>query len=437
MKLPWDKKYLKIALHVILTAAVIYIAFLLIDSAAFVLTNMEGILGSLSSFVGRLFSVFAVVVIAFVIAYLLDPAADFFQRKYTKFMEEKAVPFMRKQLWKIPLYRKLVGAPKAKKKTVPKKDAPGKDASPGTTRTAGALIVYLIVLSVIAAIVIWLVRRIGGGQWQDIGEGIITWANGAYLLVTELYADLRVTLEGWGIPQEQSDMLSDLVNALRDFIRTIPNQITGIAGAAGSIIANVLIAVVVGFYFLRDKAHIIRRIKGVSAAFLPEKANRRIGGFLREANEVFAGYIRGQLTDALIMSVLFSIGLSIVGVPFAIPIGIFSGLSNIIPYFGAIVAFVISMAASLLSGDPSRALWAAIMILGLQQIDGMFIVPRVVGQKVELSPALVMISLAVGGNLFGVQGMVFAVPICALAKIIISRTVKRREQMKEMEDRAV
>ena len=426
MKLPWDKQYLKIALHVILTAAAIYIAFLLIDSAAFVLTNMEGILGAVARFVEKLVSVFAVVVIAFVIAYLLDPAADFFQRKYTSFMEEKASPFMRRQLGKIPLYRKLVGTPKVKKKET--------DKPAHTKRTAGALIVYLIIFALLALIITLLARHIGGGNWEDIGEGLIAGANAAYITISELYAELRMTLQEWGIAEDLSNMLSDFMNMLRDFIRTIPNHITGIAGAAGGIIANVLIAVVVGFYFLRDKAHILARVRSISAAFLPERAHRRIGGFLHEANDVFAGYIRGQLTDALIMSVLFSVGLSIVGVPFAIPIGIFSGLSNIIPYFGAIVAFAISMVASLLSGDPSRALWAALMILGLQQIDGMFIVPRVVGQKVELSPALVMISLAVGGNLFGVPGMVFAVPLCALAKIIITRIVKRREQMKAMED---
>jgi len=424
MKLPWDRNYLKIALHVILTAAAIYIAVLLIDSAAFVLTNIEGILQAVSEFFGRLFSVFAVVVIAFVIAYLLDPAADFFQRKHTKFMEEKASPFMRKQLGKIPLYRKLVGTPKAKKK----------DTAPRTKRTAGALIVYIIILSLLAGLITLLARRIGGGNWEDIGEGLINSANSAYILITELYANLRTTLQEWGMSEDLSNMLSDFVNMLKEFVRTIPNHITSIAGAAGGIIANVLIAVVVGFYFLRDKTHILARVRAISAAFLPERAHRRIGNFLHEANDVFAGYIRGQLTDALIMSVLFSIGLSIVGVPFAVPIGIFSGLSNIIPYFGAIVAFVISMAASLLSGDPSRALWAAVMILGLQQIDGMFIVPRVVGQKVELSPALVMISLAVGGNLFGVPGMVFAVPLCALAKIIITRIVKRRERMKAIEE---
>jgi len=431
MKLPWDRNYLKIALHAVVAIVAAYILIMLVDSAAFVLTNMKNIMDSVSGFINGIFSVFAVVVIAFVLAYLLDPAVDFFQKHYTRFMDERLRPRLQKLLLKVPLYRKLRREPAL---------APVPAGPVYARRTAGTLLTYLVIALIIAVIVMLLVAYFGGGKAAAGGnvtdgviEGIISGANTAYLSITELYAELRVMLEEWGVAEGFSNMLSDLMIMLRDFIRAIPNHITSIAGAAGSIIATSLIAIVVAFYFMRDKAHILAQTKVVAVTLLPDKLERRISGWIREINEVFAGYIRGQLTDAMIMSVLFSIGLSVVGVPFAVPIGIFSGLSNIIPYFGAIVAFCISMLASLLSGDPTRALWAALVILALQQIDGMFIVPRVVGQKVELSPALVMISLAVGGNLFGVPGMVFAVPVCALGKAFFSRYIKRVARARELE----
>jgi len=421
MKLPWDKNYLKIALHVVLAAAAIYITVLLIDSAAFVLTNMKNILDSVSSFISGLLSVFSVVVIAFVIAYLLDPAVDFFQKHYTRFMEKRLRPFLQRQFNKIPMYRKLRGEPKPKVRPQFAK------------RTAGALLAYLAIAVVLSVVITLLVRYIGGGSMEGMGTAVIDGANKAYIQITELYAGLRVTLEEWGVAEDLSNMISDLVNMLRDFIRTIPDGIGSVATATGGMIGTSLIAIVVAFYLMRDKAYILARTKTIAVTFLPERLERRISGFLHEINEVFSGYIRGRLTDSLIMSALLSIGLSVIGVPFAIPIGIFSGLANIIPYFGGIMAFVISVFSALLAGNPTLAFWAALVVFALQQIDSMFIEPRVVGQKVELSPALVMIALAVGGNLFGVTGMVFAVPVFAIFKIFISRYVKRAARMRELE----
>jgi len=420
MKLPWDKNYMRIVFHVVVALVATYILVLLVDSAAFILTNVGGILDSISMFFGRLLSIFSVVVIAFVIAYLLDPAVDFFQRQHERITTKHLYPFLQKQFNKLPLYRKLRGESRPKKKRKYPR------------RTAGALIVYLVIALILTAVVWFLVVRIGGGR-QDMGEVIISGANKAYIQITEFYASLRITLEEWGVADYMSDVVSDIVAGLAGIVKKIPDSIGTIAANAGSVLAGTLISIVVAFYFMRDKAYILARTKTVAETFLPRRFARRTGDLLREINTVFAGYIRGRLTDSMIMSVLLSIGLSTVGVPFAVPIGIFSGMLNIIPYFGGIAAFVISVFVALLAGDPSRAFWAAVVVLGLQQVDSILIEPRVVGQKVELNPALVMISLAVGGNLFGIWGMVFAVPVCALLKIFISRFVNRRAREQEIE----
>ena len=422
MKLPWDKNYLKITLHGILLVGAAYILIRLIDSATYILTNLGGILSSISGFFNGLFSVFSVVVIAFVIAYLFDPAVDFFQRHYASVMEKHCRPFVRKQLEKIPLYRKLADKPKEKEK------------SPSEKRTAGVLLVFLTVGLVLTGIVMFLVNRIGGGRL----EGLVKVTSASVLdAVTQLsgwYASLQITLAEWGVGDYTADIVAGIVDALTAFLKTIPKSITDIATNAGGIIGTGMIAVVVSFYFMRDKKALLARTKVVAVTFLPARIERIISGVLHEVNEVFSGYVRGRLTDAMIMAVLLSIGLSIVGVPFAVPIGIFAGLSNIVPYFGGIVAFVVSMMASLVAGEPARALWAALVVLGLQQVDSMFIEPRVVGQKVELSPMLVMISLAVGGNLFGVSGMLFAVPVCAVLKIFVSRYINRAVRMKKLSE---
>ena len=139
------------------------------------------------------------------------------------------------------------------------------------------------------------------------------------------------------------------------------------------------------------------------------------------------------MTDAIIMAILISISFTIVKIPYAVMIGIISGFSNVIPYVVAVMAFLLSVAMGLLSGEPIRALYAIIIVLVLQQIDSILIVPKVVGKSVELHPALVIISLAVFGGLFGILGMVVAVPCGALLKIFAIRLYqwKKAERQKE------
>ena len=132
-----------------------------------------------------------------------------------------------------------------------------------------------------------------------------------------------------------------------------------------------------------------------------------------EMNRIIIGYLGGQLTDALIMGTLFAIVFTFLKIPYGMLIGIVSGLSNLIPYFGAVTAFILAILSGLLSGEPVRALYAAIAIVILQQIDSIFIVPKVVGAKVELHPILVLLSLAVFGQIFGFWGLLVAVPLGA------------------------
>ena len=154
---------------------------------------------------------------------------------------------------------------------------------------------------------------------------------------------------------------------------------------------------------------------------------------LGDIHAVFSGYIRGTLLDASIMAILISIGLSLINVKFAFIIGFISGFSNIIPYFGALMGFILAISVSLISGQPMQAVYSTIIMLILQQVDTIFIAPKVVGESVELSPVLVIIALSVAGQLFGLWGMVFAVPVFATIKLFASRIYERQKMKKEVE----
>ena len=126
-------------------------------------------------------------------------------------------------------------------------------------------------------------------------------------------------------------------------------------------------------------------------------------------------------------TVLFSAAFTIVGLPHGILIGLVSGFSNLIPYFGAVMAFFLAVLAGLFSGAPMKAVYASVLILLLQQVDSIFIVPKAVGQKLELHPVLVLLSLAAFGRMFGFWGLVFAVPLGALCKNFVLWCYRRKK----------
>ena len=117
--------------------------------------------------------------------------------------------------------------------------------------------------------------------------------------------------------------------------------------------------------------------------------------------------------------------MSIMGVKYAVILGMFIGLFNLIPYFGAIIAVLISVFITLITGGVAQAVEMAIVVIALQQIDANIINPKIVGDSVKISPLLVIFAVTVGGAYFGVMGMFLAVPVAALIKLIMDDIIER------------
>lgn len=422
MKLKWDKSYLKISIYAIFTLVCSYSLFKVVDSAAYIVTNIRAIVDGIGDIFGYIFSVCSVLVMAFIIAYLLDPLVDFFQVKYDIFNKDKIQPFIKRN------FKILIKNKKSDRKTTIFK-----------RRTAGTAITYIFFFIIIGLIVFLITTRIGNKINEksdvDIVQNIIDLINGTLIDLTDFYANAGLTLSKWGATEYLSDFVANLGAAATSLLAGFSNNIVSTITSTGSRIVDFFMALVVAFYFLRDKESIHSKANELSNTFLPAKLGRRVKNALGDIHVVFSGYIRGQLTDAAIMGILLSCGLSLVGVNFAVIIGVFSGFANIIPYFGAFVGFILSVSMALFSGDPTKAIYAGVVVLVLQQIDGVFIVPKVVGEKVELSPALVLLSLSIFGSLFGLVGMIFAVPACAIIKIFLIRFTERHKRNKLEKER--
>ena len=378
MKLPWDKRYLKISFHVVFTAAVIILLWLIMKDFS---RTGRGI----CLFFGSILRVMAPLIWGAFIAFILDPAVEFFQNLY---------------------------------------DGGRRKYGGFRNRKAGTLITYGMLFSVLIFGIWMLVLKIGSLDIEAVSGRI----NEALEDLSDLLVLLQVRLAEIGVPGSMDiyyrQFLANITGNIENGIYTMFMSL----GKAGSFFINLIVGFAAAFYFLSEKDRLFSKLQDSFRVFLPEKSYRRFSSFCSDLNEVFSGYIRGQIADALIMAVLFSLVFYFAGIKYAVLIGIISGILNIIPYAGAIAAFSLSVSVAFLSGEPVKALYAAIITIVLQQVDSIYISPRVMGKSVRLHPVAVLLSIVIFGKIFGVWGMIFAVPITAVIKIIYERLYAKKKE---------
>ena len=153
---------------------------------------------------------------------------------------------------------------------------------------------------------------------------------------------------------------------------------------------------------LIDKEKIKASCRRVLYLILKEEKSSKLIMYVKRINGVFSKYIFCLLLDALIMAVAATTILSILNVKYAMILGLMIGVLNLIPYFGAICAAVLSIIITLITGGFFQALWTAIALIVLQQIDGNFIGPKIMGQVLDASPLWIIFAVTLGGGLFGI-----------------------------------
>ena len=157
-----------------------------------------------------------------------------------------------------------------------------------------------------------------------------------------------------------------------------------------------------------------------------------MGEYVHHSNQIFCKFLSSQIIDAIIVGILATIVMSILKVKYAFLLGFMIGLFNIIPYFGAIVAVIISALITLITGGLAQAIWMIVCVTILQQIDANIINPKIVGNSLEISPLLIIFSVTIGGAYFGVLGMFLAVPVAAVLKILINDYIDYKNKKKRI-----
>lgn len=198
-------------------------------------------------------------------------------------------------------------------------------------------------------------------------------------------------------------------------------------------IFDAFIAIIVSIYILLQRSQIVGFLSRLTNAIFKEDTYLKIKKYFIKGNTVFFKFLTSQVLDAILVGILVSIAMSILGVKYSVLLGFMIGLFNLIPYFGAIVAVIIAVLITILTGGFGKALLMAIVVIILQQIDANIINPKIVGDSLEISQLLVIFAVTIGGAYFGILGMFLAVPVVAILKLIIDDFIDEKNSQKKKE----
>lgn len=397
MKIQIDKTLVKYSLYIIALATVLYVLYGIISHLGTILSTvmlaLKSILSLLSPFI-----------IALVIVYLLHPVVCWIE-KHVMSNKKFAKTNQNEQT----------------KKTVHMK------------RTLSVLLTYLLVLSILFLFFYSTYAMIGGqiSSKLDINVMInsITRYSEQY---NETFRQLIAQLESSGISDNIKQQLIQTAQNLNDILGSAMGAVFDQVKKLGSNIINILLASIIAFYILKDLDYFKQLYKNIAKILFSRRENAKIRSTFHDINVIISKFIRGQLLDGLIVGALSSIALAIVGLDFAVLIGMTAGIANIIPYFGPIIGTIPAVIVGLLSGNPFKALLAVIALLAVQQIDSAIIAPKVVGESVGLHPVFVILSIIIGGAYFGLLGMLLAVPAAAIIKLFIVRWLESNSEQKTL-----
>ncbi len=401
MKIDWNQKYTTIAVYTILSSLVI----ILIVAAVM---NFPVI----GAAIGKLNSILTPVWYGLIIAYLANPILKFCEKHIFRF--------------KITTKRQK-----------------------GTKRALSIVLTLIIILMILTILLLLIIPQVYLSA-ADFSSKLGGYIQSTTKLINEFTAKLDAIFESSVLSEifgNDVNTVSDFFNkyidleklsaAFQDMIAeltvTIKDhfpQVVGIFSGIASGFLNAVLGICFSIYFLASKEKLVAQLKKLLRSVTSQNAYNSVLELCNFTDKTFGSFITGEILDSLIVGVLCFIVCAICRIPYAVLIGVIVGVTNIIPvagpFIGAIPSFLIIFIV-----DPVKALWFAVIILIIQQMDGNVIKPKILGQTTGLASLWVLFSITVMGGLMGLVGMIIAVPLFSilysLLKIAVEKKLAKRE----------
>lgn len=222
-------------------------------------------------------------------------------------------------------------------------------------------------------------------------------------------------------------------NIINNLLNYLYNMLMSLITNIGSSTFTVFISFIISIYMLSEKDDLLARSRRFIHAYFSDKKAKDILDVFEKANKIFKSFLGGKLLDSAIVGIMFVIAFALAKVPYAPLMGTLTGFFNKIPYFGPLIGSVPVIIVSFFV-NPTKALTALIIIIIIQQIDANILEPKIVGENVGVSPFWIITSVTVGGNLFGIPGLILGVPVVVLLKTVLEGSMEMRLIEKDKED---
>ncbi|MBQ1965849.1 MAG: AI-2E family transporter, partial [Clostridia bacterium] len=222
---------------------------------------------------------------------------------------------------------------------------------------------------------------------------------------------------GWG------QWITQKIQSIQNRLPEIFNITKSIAGG----LANTVLSIIISIYIMLGRNHLKWQAKKVIYAFFPQNAADRIRDIAKRTARTMTGYISGRVIDSIIVGILCFVFMKIFGFEYASLISFIIGVTNIIPMLGPFIGAIPS-AFLLLLVNPAQCFWFIVFVIILQQVDSNLIDPRISGEATGLPALWVLISITIGGGLFGFLGFILSVPLCA---VLYNLTLEAADKLNE------
>lgn len=231
-------------------------------------------------------------------------------------------------------------------------------------------------------------------------------------------------------------LLDKLKDAIENFLLKASESLTPLLNKTLAQVINItsglvdfILGSIIAAYVLQDKEGFNKGFKRLNYAIFSKEKAKKIIDIGEDIKESFSKFLIGKIIDSIIIGIMCFIGCLILKIRYSLLIGLIVGVTNVIPYFGPFVGGVISVFITLLY-SPIKALWVTIFIFALQQFDGLYLGPKILGIQVGLKPFWILTSIMVGGGFFGIWGMLFAVPAFAVIRNLLKRYIEKQYKLK-------
>lgn len=375
------------ALCVIVAAVIVYTIF----------NNLSGLGSVLSAINSALYPVY----IGIMVAYLLSPLVN----KMDQYVY-------------IPLWQKIFKEKKTKAKSA------ARGCSVFTVLVFALFLIFGLFMLVVPEIVnsVTSLTRNLPGYYRNV----VDWGNHMFRSNPKL-ADYYAQFSG----NIYEKLLAWLQNDLLPNSNKLLSMVTDGVVNAANVVMNLIIGLIVSIYLMGSKENFCAQLKKIMYAFFPTRKVNRALEVLGETHRIFAKFISGKIIDSLVVGVLTFIIMNIAGIPYTVLISVLIGVTNIIPFFGQYIGIIPSTILVFIA-SPSKGILFLGLIIILMQFDGNVLGPKILGDSIGLGSFWILFSILFFGSLFGLLGMICAVPVFAIMYRIAKRWCAARLAGKSM-----